>query len=114
LRYSDTPNTKPLIALETKSIFSVVREGDSVFAHATQSYDGKDELKDVAVSYEPAREAAVVITAWNKREDIVVFVAAVEDAEVVQGTLGVPITELFDESGLFLLGHGGLLWGEGG
>ncbi len=31
-------------ALETKSIFSVVREDDSVFAHKTPPYDGKDEL----------------------------------------------------------------------
>jgi hypothetical protein len=29
---------------KTKSIFSVVREDDSVFAHETQTYDGKDEL----------------------------------------------------------------------
>jgi hypothetical protein len=29
---------------ETKSIFSVVREDDSVFAHKTLTYDGKDEL----------------------------------------------------------------------
>jgi hypothetical protein len=28
----------------TKSIFSVVREDDSVFAHEPPSYDGKDEL----------------------------------------------------------------------
>jgi hypothetical protein len=28
----------------TKSIFSVVREDDSVFAHKTLTYDGKDEL----------------------------------------------------------------------
>ena len=28
----------------TKSIFSVVREDDSVFAHETQTYDGKDAL----------------------------------------------------------------------
>jgi hypothetical protein len=31
-------------ATETKSIFSVVREDDSVFAHKTLTYDGKDEL----------------------------------------------------------------------
>jgi hypothetical protein len=30
--------------LKTKSIFSVVREDDSVFAHEIPSYDGKDEL----------------------------------------------------------------------
>jgi hypothetical protein len=30
--------------LQTKSIFSVVREDDAVFAHETQTYDGKDEL----------------------------------------------------------------------
>jgi hypothetical protein len=29
---------------KTKSIFSVVREDDSVFAHKTLTYDGKDEL----------------------------------------------------------------------
>jgi hypothetical protein len=29
---------------QTKSIFSVVREDDSVFAHKRLSYDGKDEL----------------------------------------------------------------------
>ena len=29
---------------KTKSIFSVVREDDSVFAPETQTYDGKDEL----------------------------------------------------------------------
>jgi len=30
--------------LETKSIFSVVREDDSVVAHKPPPYDGKDEL----------------------------------------------------------------------
>jgi hypothetical protein len=30
--------------VKTKSIFSVVREDDAVFAHETQTYDGKDEL----------------------------------------------------------------------
>ena len=30
--------------IQTKSIFSVVREDDSVFARETQPYDGKDEL----------------------------------------------------------------------
>jgi len=29
---------------KTKSIFSVVRADDSVFAHKTPPYDGKDEL----------------------------------------------------------------------
>lgn len=71
-------------------------------------------MKDVAVNYEPRREAAAISTAWNKGGDIVVFVAAVEDAEVVKRILDVPVRELFDESGLFLIGHGGLLWGEGG
>jgi hypothetical protein len=33
-----------VVILKTKSIFSVVRADDSVFAHETQSYDGKDEL----------------------------------------------------------------------
>jgi hypothetical protein len=33
-----------LQGIETKSIFSVVRADDSVFAHKTPSYDGKDEL----------------------------------------------------------------------
>jgi hypothetical protein len=32
----------PLV--KTKSIFSVVRADDSVFAHETLTYDGKDEL----------------------------------------------------------------------
>jgi hypothetical protein len=32
------------ILYETKSIFSVVRADDSVFAHETLTYDGKDEL----------------------------------------------------------------------
>jgi hypothetical protein len=34
----------PASGSETKSIFSVVREDDSVFDHDTPSYDGKDEL----------------------------------------------------------------------
>jgi hypothetical protein len=67
--------------------------------------------KDVAVSYELTREAAVVITTWNKCADIVVFVAAVEDTEVVKGILDVAVSELFDENGLFLIRHAGLLWG---
>jgi hypothetical protein len=41
---SRRPNFSNLARLITKSIFSVVREDDSVFAHETQSYDGKDEL----------------------------------------------------------------------
>ena len=32
------------LAPETKSIFSVVREDDSIVAHQPPSYDGKDEL----------------------------------------------------------------------
>jgi hypothetical protein len=39
-----TANGTLTIGSKTKSIFSVVRADDSVFAHETQSYDGKDEL----------------------------------------------------------------------
>ena len=38
------PAAAELDQAKTKSIFSVVREDDSIFAHNAPPYDGKDEL----------------------------------------------------------------------